>query len=129
MEHEINSDGKIFEVIASGEATPQGMIDLFQNVLNNNTWEPGCGLIIDFRELANLNTQNMDFPSLSSIASFMKKNEDQFDGTKVAALLRDTMNSKVLFGLLKSLNEFYGSHLEHDIFTSHSSAVKWVKPN
>ncbi len=127
MEHEITILGRIFEVRATGSATPQGFIELYEDVLKNENWSPGCCLVVDFRQLSDFNIEKMDFKGVSSVASYIRRHEKEFHETRIATLLRDTMNSKVLAGLMNSLNEFYGSDIDHDIFIDHEEAVGWVK--
>ena len=127
MEHEIIVEGTVFEVKASGSASPQGFIALFEDVINNENWSPGCCLIVDFRQLGDFDTRRMDFKGVSSVASFIKRHGEDFRGTKIATLLRNTMNSKVVAGLMGSLNDFYGSNIEHDIFIDHEDAIGWLK--
>ncbi len=127
MEHEITVIGGVFEVMATGSATPQGFIEMFADVIKNQNWSPGCCLIVDFRQLSDFNTDHMDFKGVSSVASYIKRHGKEFHEARVATLLRDTMDSKVVAGLMSSLNEFYGSDIDHDIFIDHEEAVGWVK--
>lgn len=127
MEHKISVEGSVFEARATGSASPQGFIALFEDVINNDNWSPGCCLIMDFRDLSDFNTNRMDFKGISSVASYLKRNKEQFQRAKVATLLRNTMDSKVVAGLMNSLDEFYGSEIDHDIFIDHDEAIGWVK--
>ena len=73
MEHDITVLGRVFEVTATGSATPQGFIALYEDVIKNQNWSPGCCLVVDFRQLTDFNTEKMDFKGVSSVASFLKR--------------------------------------------------------
>ena len=127
MEHEITFNEDVFQAKASGSASPRGFINLFDALINEDNWSPGGSLLVDYRDLSDFNPESMNFSGISAVASFIKKNKKSFGNMKAASLLRDTMNSRVMAGLLHSLNEFYGSEIKHDIFTDNESAVKWLK--
>ncbi len=100
---------------------------MFEDVINNEKWSPGSCLIVDFSSLREFNTTKMDFPGISSVASYINRNRALFRDARIATLLRNTMNSKVVAGLMASLNDFYGSGIDHDIFLGHKEAVDWLK--
>jgi hypothetical protein len=127
MEHQITLEDNIFEIQASGSASPKGFIALFDEIIKHENWSPGGRVLIDFRDLSDFNTSRMDFSGLSSVASFIKRHGNDFGMMKTVTLLRDTMDSKVVSGLLNSLHEFYGSSIEHEIFTDYTAAIKWLK--
>ena len=69
----------------------------------------------------------MDFSGISSVSSYINRNREFFKDARIAILLLDTMNSKVVAGLMASLNDFYGSGIDHDLFLDHKEAVDWLK--
>ena len=127
MEHEITVKDNIFEMKASGTATPKGFIAFLDELAQNEAWIPGSKLLVDLRGLKSFDTKHMDFPGLSSIASFIKKNSDRFVNMKVVTLLTDEMEGKIVTGLWESIQVYYGSEFKHNIFSSYDAAIGWLK--
>ena len=99
MEHEITVKDNIFEVKSSGSANPKGFIAFLDDLVKNEEWTSGSKLLVDLRELESFDTKHMDFPGLSSIASFIKRHNDRFMNMKVVTLLTDEMEGTRVTGL------------------------------
>ena len=129
MDYTIAIKNDIFKVTAYEQASPKGFIAFLDDLDNNEAWTPGSKLLVDLRKLEGFDTKQMDFPAISSIASFIKKHSDKFMNMKVVTLLTGDMDGQVVTGLWESLQNYYGSEFEHKVFTSYEAAINWLKSN
>ncbi len=124
VKHDIRFMDDHFEVVYTGEATPEGFDSVLHDLTGHESWRPGAAILNDYRAVDFTRLKN--YSKIEAIAEIIYRYREKLGPIRVADLFSEN-EIRTYAKLEKTIRSYHGYEFEYYSADDFDKALLWLK--